>query len=609
VSREDWRGVRLTLASSGPLTFAVNLQRPQFVARPDASGRMVEPTATGAVMAEHSHGDRDGDAILDSVDLCTADDEDIDGFEDDDGCADPDNDSDRITDPNDHCPNEPESYNGHEDEDGCPDRAHVVIEENRIVILDKIYFTAGSAEIRLPSLPILEAIAQTLQGNRQIETVEVQGHAAPGEPDAWGVSAARARAVRQALIDRGVDERRLRATPYGNTRPIDPRATSVGAERNRRAELFILAMNESSAATSGARFRPLDGNVTPPAIARSVTSTATPREVPGGTQYAVREPVTIPAGTSTLVSILNRRVHAEDVLLFRPGDEVPGSDRHPLRAARLVDDTGMDLVPGPVALFGRGAFVGEGILDGLASGENAFIPYALDRSTTVTSETEPDERPGPIVTLVRGVLTVECSALTRTRYVVEAGARPPARIFLRHARLAGTTTGALPPGTETSHGALLVPVPLTPGRRSVVTIEEQRPVRRTIQLLSDRNTVLGPYLHASTLSNEQTEALRAVVERRLALGRAEQEIADVRERLADVGNRSAELRETLASLGRSNTPAASALRRQVLERMRAATTSGEEHAARLATLQIEASELRATLADTLAELTIGEASR
>jgi OmpA-OmpF porin, OOP family len=66
-------------------------------------------------------GDRDGDGILDSVDKCPLDPEDVDGFEDDDGCPDPDNDKDGIVDGRDKCPLEPEDKDGFEDDDGCPD--------------------------------------------------------------------------------------------------------------------------------------------------------------------------------------------------------------------------------------------------------------------------------------------------------------------------------------------------------------------------------------------------------------------------------------------------------------------------------------------------------
>jgi OOP family OmpA-OmpF porin len=66
-------------------------------------------------------GDRDGDGIKDDVDKCPTEPEDKDGFQDEDGCPEPDNDSDRIPDALDKCPNEPEDLDGFEDQEGCPD--------------------------------------------------------------------------------------------------------------------------------------------------------------------------------------------------------------------------------------------------------------------------------------------------------------------------------------------------------------------------------------------------------------------------------------------------------------------------------------------------------
>jgi outer membrane protein OmpA-like peptidoglycan-associated protein len=66
--------------------------------------------------------DSDGDGILDAADRCPNEPEDRDGFQDDDGCPDPDNDGDGIPDAKDKCPNEPETKNGYKDADGCPDK-------------------------------------------------------------------------------------------------------------------------------------------------------------------------------------------------------------------------------------------------------------------------------------------------------------------------------------------------------------------------------------------------------------------------------------------------------------------------------------------------------
>jgi OOP family OmpA-OmpF porin len=65
--------------------------------------------------------DNDGDTILDKDDKCPNQAEDSDGFQDTDGCPDPDNDNDGVDDSHDQCPDKPETKNGYKDDDGCPD--------------------------------------------------------------------------------------------------------------------------------------------------------------------------------------------------------------------------------------------------------------------------------------------------------------------------------------------------------------------------------------------------------------------------------------------------------------------------------------------------------
>ena len=65
--------------------------------------------------------DNDGDGIPDEADAAINLPEDFDGFEDGDGVPDLDNDGDGIIDERDMCPNEREDLDGFEDEDGCPD--------------------------------------------------------------------------------------------------------------------------------------------------------------------------------------------------------------------------------------------------------------------------------------------------------------------------------------------------------------------------------------------------------------------------------------------------------------------------------------------------------
>jgi OmpA-OmpF porin, OOP family len=74
----------------------------------------------GFVYASEKH-DRDDDAIDDSDDQCPTEPEDRDGYEDTDGCPDPDNDLDSLADKSDKCPGQAEDADGFEDGDGCPE--------------------------------------------------------------------------------------------------------------------------------------------------------------------------------------------------------------------------------------------------------------------------------------------------------------------------------------------------------------------------------------------------------------------------------------------------------------------------------------------------------
>jgi large repetitive protein len=65
--------------------------------------------------------DLDGDGLPDDVDKCPTEPEDVDSFQDQDGCPEIDNDRDGIVDAQDKCPDDPETMNGFQDQDGCPD--------------------------------------------------------------------------------------------------------------------------------------------------------------------------------------------------------------------------------------------------------------------------------------------------------------------------------------------------------------------------------------------------------------------------------------------------------------------------------------------------------
>lgn len=213
--------------------------------------------------------DNDGDGIPDADDQCSGEAEDMDGFEDEDGCPDLDNDGDGIPDADDQCPNDagPPENNGCPDPDrdgdgvpdridncpdepgvvenhGCQEKQLVVIGDGRLEILEKVYFKTGSAKLQKRSWALLDNVAAVLRAHPEIEKIRVEGHS-----DKTGslkfnmvLSKKRANTVVRYLVGRGkVSRSRLVAKGYGPKKPLVPDAkTKEEQAMNRRVEFHIV---------------------------------------------------------------------------------------------------------------------------------------------------------------------------------------------------------------------------------------------------------------------------------------------------------------------------------------------------------------------------------
>jgi outer membrane protein OmpA-like peptidoglycan-associated protein len=181
--------------------------------------------------------DTDHDGIPDKDDQCRDEPEDEDGFQDEDGCPDPDNDEDGIPDAQDECP----EVKGDRSHDGCPAKTYVKIEGGKLYIFGKVQFAYDSARIDRRSEPLLDQIGQALIANPSVGHVQVEGHT-DNVGDARSnqrLSEERAAAVREALIRRGIHGDRLSTRGFGETRPIAPNKSPAGRAKNRRVE-FVL---------------------------------------------------------------------------------------------------------------------------------------------------------------------------------------------------------------------------------------------------------------------------------------------------------------------------------------------------------------------------------
>jgi hypothetical protein len=198
--------------------------------------------------------DRDGDGALDASDRCPDEPEDLDGYEDDDGCADRDNDGDKILDAHafvagrwtncdyglingvaQDCRNMPEDPDGVADSDGCPE------------------YDFDHCQLQMDSIPLDRRGRPSADAPRILDELAATLHAAPGiairvaahldRRDGLEAAKTVTRRVAEGVIDelvrRGIVRERLEAIGLGSEMPVADNRTAAGRARNRRVEFTL----------------------------------------------------------------------------------------------------------------------------------------------------------------------------------------------------------------------------------------------------------------------------------------------------------------------------------------------------------------------------------
>ena len=109
------------------------------------------------------------------------------------------------------------------------------------VVLNNILFETGKSILTASSYTELDRLLTIMKENAQMK-IEISGHTdkTGSEPLNFKLSQARAKAVVDYLVNKGIGQSRLEFRGYGSLQPISDNATSAGRTKNRRVEFKIL---------------------------------------------------------------------------------------------------------------------------------------------------------------------------------------------------------------------------------------------------------------------------------------------------------------------------------------------------------------------------------
>ncbi len=122
-----------------------------------------------------------------------------------------------------------------------PKKEEPKMEKGVKIVLEGIFFKSGSSQILPESEPTLQQVYKTLAAYPEIE-VEINGYTdnTGSRASNMKLSQARADAVKQWLVDKGIEARRMTTKGFGPDDPVADNATPEGRAKNRRIEFVRL---------------------------------------------------------------------------------------------------------------------------------------------------------------------------------------------------------------------------------------------------------------------------------------------------------------------------------------------------------------------------------
>jgi outer membrane protein OmpA-like peptidoglycan-associated protein len=352
----------------------------------------------------------------------------------------------------------------------------------------------------------------------------VEGYAKKEDSDKMAASLDRANRAREALIKNGIPPERVVALGRGE------QPGKLGGVRIVEVE--------------GARIAAPDGQP------QGEPATKTPESVePIGTSHFESDsPMTVPRGTSAMVSILNADAEGEVVYLYDPESQ-RGNEQFPFRSVRLKNPTTSALESGPVTVFGEGRFIGEGLSEPIPARAQAFIPFALDRQIVVERKTSTEDRIRRVITIQRGVFHSEVEHRQRVHHTLYNRLTEKTRVYVKHTVPSGYSLAAGTKSTARLGEAHLFQVDLEPGGKAELVIEETTPMFTTADIRSpDGMGLIRTYLASTPAESSLRQRVDELLKLHVEMTRIEQKIETTREQMAEYRTRMDELHAQIVTL-------------------------------------------------------------
>lgn len=308
-------------------------------------------------------------------------------------------------------------------------------------------------------------------------------------------------------------------------------------------------------------------------------------------QYRLPQPVTIERQRSAMLQIVGESLPQRRVSIY-------SVDRgtNPMRGVELTNSTGLQLLPGPIAVFDEGVYAGDAQINHVAPGDTRLIAYAVDLDVLAAQKTGDSSRMTS-VKIVKGVLQmVQRIDRTTTYQFTNKDTKRPRTIVIEHPKSGEELVEPKKPTSETAENYRFE-VDCAAGAAAELAVKQSRVSESTMALLSTDLPTLTRWSQNGLASPKVVEAFKKAAELQAAVQSADEKASNRRKARNEIDSDQNRIRSNMGSIDR-----ASDLYKRYVAKLTEQETRVEQLAGEINAAEQAATQARAALENFLSNL-------
>ena len=265
-------------------------------------------------------------------------------------------------------------------------------------------------------------------------------------------------------------------------------------------------------------------------------------------QYQLDAPVSIERQRSAMIPILSANVTGRRVSIFNPSDGA----QHPMRGVELINESGLQLLPGPIAVFDGAAYAGDAQIGQVSKGDKRLLAYSVDLDVNVVTKHDSDSQLRRI-RIVDGQFEQTFLNRDSTTYAFDnKDAKRGRSILVETQKMNGWDLKRPDKPLEETQTLMRFPLDVEAGKLGTLTVTFERTTNQSIAVTSwDMPTVLA-FHKDGKLSDRVLDAFKQVASKQAAQNETERTIKDLNTKMKEISDDQGRIRENMGRIDHSS---------------------------------------------------------